>query len=1106
MSQAGKQDSWRLNPLKNPEKVISRLVSKNPQAVELAELVSLAVRVESGLLRKVRLMLMPNADAGSEADLWLSDLVETRNPAGVVLHQKVRDLLGKKLAQHPSRLDRAWQVVESVHRHISPAVFAEEKLTWLALSGREQEMKDLLRSILATMIQPQRVNLMEWAARAFVRLPEQVRASEEGQMMALGMSLRLVEPDGFDVTETPADIPEWAGWLTPEDVPMARFGVRLVQGAVEFGTPGMPEAHQIELPRTNPILLELHWENGNKSNSRRFRIQSESVTIVDIAPRIYVSQSIDNPSNFETDIISELKAAFGEENIVALPDVTKTNQDFATSIESALKRSHVMLILITQDRFQKADPESKFQHTSSMHQFRVEFIKALEQGLKIIPVLLEGATLPPIEDLDEALTPMAFQAPYRVGENVEQELEELTAAIQGSVEIRTVLGQNYQLSPHLSKNTHRLNQVRAPKVNLTYDIEDGDGFKQIELPFVVGVLADLSGNSSFDLPMYRDRKFIEIDRDTFNSVMSGIAPVLVFAVTDRSGNDSTAMIQVDLRFKSMEDFHPERLAAQVPPMERFVKSRQRLAELLAHLDGNGGLVELLQVVLGSREMLMQLSSLTHKEESVKWLDSFPIEAESMGEQNLFPILMNKFVPDTDQAEQEKIGELMGEVAFQMMNGDMEGDKDPETMIQDRISHIDRQISDQLNEIMHHPDFQKLESSWRGLHYLVMTSETSESLKIRVMNVAKKELIRDIEKANEFNLSYTYKKIVSEEFGIFGGTPYGVLIGDFEIDHGQKDMALIENISSVAAAAHAPFIAAASPRLFGLEDYTQLGQPGDLVKIFLGSEYNRWRSFRESENARYICLVLPHILMRLPYGSATAPVEDFEFEEVVDGADHTNFLWGNAAYAMASRVTDAFARYHWCAAIRGVEGGGLVEGLPVHTFETDKGDIALKCPTEIGISDRREKDLSDLGFIPLVHCSGTDYAAFFSTQTLGKTVVYDSEEATANARLAIKLPYVFSLSRFAHYFISIMRDKIGTFMGREDIETYLNRWINQYVLLDDNAGQEIKAKYPLREARLDVKEVEDTPGTYRVAAFLRPHYQLDELTVSLRIMVDLPSIF
>lgn len=457
--------------------------------------------------------------------------------------------------------------------------------------------------------------------------------------------------------------------------------------------------------------------------------------------------------------------------------------------------------------------------------------------------------------------------------------------------------------------------------------------------------------------------------------------------------------------------------------------------------------------------------------------------------------------DEEQREQSKrqIATLVEEV----MKGSVRVSKDIEAAISVRIADIDALITRQLNEVLHAPEFQKLEASWRGLHYLVHQSETSTMLKLRVMNVSKVDLLRDLERASEFDQSALFKKVYEEEYGTFGGAPYGALIGDYEFGRHPQDIALLEKISQVAAAAHAPFISAANAPIFNLDSFTELGVPRDMAKIFDTVEYAKWRSFRESEDSRYVALALPHILMRLPYGADTVPVEGFDFEEDVDGKDHSKYLWGNAAYALGVRLTDAFAKYGWCAAIRGVEGGGLVEGFPTHTFHTDDGEVALKCPTEIAITDRREKELADLGFVPLVHCKGTDYAAFFSTQSAQKAKKYDTDAANANARLSSQLQYILAISRFAHYMKAIMRDKIGSFMTRGDCESFMNRWINNYVLGSDDAGQELKARYPLREARIDVSEVPGKPGAYRAVAFLKPHFQLDELTVSLRLVAELP---
>lgn len=470
-------------------------------------------------------------------------------------------------------------------------------------------------------------------------------------------------------------------------------------------------------------------------------------------------------------------------------------------------------------------------------------------------------------------------------------------------------------------------------------------------------------------------------------------------------------------------------------------------------------------------------------------------------------LLDKIVQEgkmaRDESQKERAKDMVAELAEQVLEGHMTVSTDTVAMINSRIAQIDELLSSQLNEIIHAPEFQKLEASWRGLEYLVKNTETSTSLKLRLLNASRQELQKDLEKAVEFDQSVLFKKIYEEEYGVFGGHPFSALIGDFEFGRHPQDIAFLEKMSNVAAAAHAPFIAAASPRLFDMDSFTELSNPRDLAKIFESTELIKWRSFRETEDSRYVALALPHILLRYPYGPDTVPVEEFVFQEDVDGRDHDKYLWGNAAYALAQRLTTAFSLYNWCSAIRGVEGGGLVEGLPTHTFKTDEGDIALKCPTEVVITDRREKELDELGFISLLHCKGTDYAAFFGGHTVNKPKVFDTDAATANAQLSAMLPYILAASRFAHYIKVIMRDKIGSFASKQEIEAYLNRWIKQYTMGRDDAGFELKAKYPLREARVDVKEIPGKPGYYTSVVFLRPHFQLEGLTTSIRLVAELP---
>ena len=423
-----------------------------------------------------------------------------------------------------------------------------------------------------------------------------------------------------------------------------------------------------------------------------------------------------------------------------------------------------------------------------------------------------------------------------------------------------------------------------------------------------------------------------------------------------------------------------------------------------------------------------------------------------------------------------------------------------------IAQIDAKLSEQINQIIHHADFQQLESAWRGLHHLVNNTETDETLKIRVMNISKKDLSKTLGKfkGTAWDQSPIFKRLYEDEFGTPGGQPYGCLVGDYYFDHTPPDVELLSGIAQVASASHAPFMAAAAPSILNMESWNELSNPRDLTKIFQSAEYAPWKSFRESDDARYVGLAMPRFLSRLPYGAKTNPVSEFAFEEETVGADSSKYTWSNAAYAMAVNINRSFKAYGWCARIRGVESGGMVEGLPCHTFPTDDGGVDMKCPTEIAITDRREAELAKNGFMPLSHWKNTDYAVFVGAQSAHKPAEYDDPDASANAQLGARFPYLFSTCRFAHYLKCMVRDKIGSFKERGDMEAWLNRWIMQYVEPDPSASEEAKARRPLAAAEVVVAEIPGNPGYYSSKFFLRPHYQLEGLTVSLRLVSKLPS--
>jgi type VI secretion system protein ImpC len=482
-------------------------------------------------------------------------------------------------------------------------------------------------------------------------------------------------------------------------------------------------------------------------------------------------------------------------------------------------------------------------------------------------------------------------------------------------------------------------------------------------------------------------------------------------------------------------------------------------------------------------------------------------ATAVEESSDFAALLNQeFKPKSDRAKEE-ISSAVETLAEYVLKDTAVVSEDAVASIESLIAQIDQKLTEQVNKIMHHEDFQQLESAWRGLSYMVNNTETDESLKIKVMSISKTELHKTLKKykGTAWDQSPLFKAMYEQEYGQFGGEPFGCLTGDYYFDHSPQDVETLRGMSQICAAMHAPFISAVAPKTLQFDSWSELSNPRDLTKIFGTPEYAAWRSLRESDDARYLGLAMPRFLGRTPYGANTDPVEAFDFEEDTEGADSSNYTWCNAAYAMSTNINQSFKLYGWCSRIRGIESGGAVENLPTHSFPTDDGGVDMKCPTEIAISDRREAELAKNGFMPLIHKKNSDFAAFIGAQSLQKPQEYEDADATANANLAARLPYLFATCRFAHYLKCIVRDKIGSFKEREDMERWLNKWINQYVDGDpDGSSEATKARKPLADAEVVVVEDESNPGYYKSRFYLRPHYQLEGLTVSLRLVSKLPS--
>jgi type VI secretion system protein ImpC len=469
------------------------------------------------------------------------------------------------------------------------------------------------------------------------------------------------------------------------------------------------------------------------------------------------------------------------------------------------------------------------------------------------------------------------------------------------------------------------------------------------------------------------------------------------------------------------------------------------------------------------------------------------------------LLQKEFKPATD-TKKARIEQAVQTLAQQALSDSNVVGEDVYATLDSMIAAIDRKLSEQVNKIIHHPDFQQLESAWRGLNYLVMNTSTGKDLKIRVLNISKDETRKMLRQYKDaaWDQSPLFKKVYEAEFGQLGGQPFGAFVCDYYFDHSGPDVEIMKGLSKIGAAAHAPIIAGTSPGMLGMDSWQQLANPRDLAKQFEATDYMAWRSFRDMSDSRYMALTMPRFLGRPLYGSKTDPVEAFGFEEETSG-DHDNHLWVNAAYALGTRITEAFKEYGWCTRIRGVESGGTVDGLPTAMFPTDDGGVDAKCPTEIAISDRREAELSKSGFMALIHRKNTDQATFIGAQTVHQPKAYEDPAATANANLSARLPYIFASSRFAHYLKCMVRDWVGSNREAPQLEKDLQSWIMQYVDLQSASSSEItKAQKPLKEAQVQILPDEENPGYYRGVFRFVPHYQFEGMDVSLSMVSRLPK--
>ena len=640
----------------------------------------------------------------------------------------------------------------------------------------------------------------------------------------------------------------------------------------------------------------------------------------------------------------------------------------------------------------------------------------------------------------------------------------------------------------------KLMRVRAPQVHITYDVETYGAIEARNLPFVIGVLAELSGTPAEPLPRLQDRKFLDFDRDNFDARIERARPQLTLRVPCTLDEENQpSEISVVLTFRSIADFSPESIAAQIPILNSLLGKRGNLSSVRSALFGNDRLEEKLQSIL--IEPAVVTAALQDLQAMTNPLN--PAEPGALVEELIDCAKIRKSAEDRAAA-----AVWLADFLEQASRGELVVSRDTESIIGASLARIDHAIGRQLDRVMHHPEFQRLEAAWRSLWYLVDQIETSVALQIRVLNVSERELLKDFRRAVDLEQTTLFKKIFEEEYGTIGGTPFALLIGDYAFSQAAQSVSLLAHMTRLGAAAHVPFIAGAAPQMFNLDSFTELTLPRDLSKIFESSEYAAWRHFRQSPDARFGGLVLPRTLLRLPYGSDTNPIEAFRYEEQID--DHIHYLWGCSAFALGARIASSFTLYGWYAQIRGVESGGLISGLPAHSTVSDDGEVVLQCPTEIAITDRREAELARLGFIPLLHVKNSDDAVFFSVATCCKPKTYDDPAVTAAEAASANLDCILAVSRFTHYLRCLMRDKIGSFQTAQESEDFLNRWLSTYVQAEGAGAGEPKT--PLKYARVSLSDVPGSPGMLRATLEIQPSYQFENISRPLRATVMLPQSF
>lgn len=1135
------------------ERRLRNAVRCSPHAVELARVLSLAAKIPSRLLRYARCQFIPDSDASLEIEFWQSPLVQTRTSDAVLLYPDAAKMLQQQLVDS-GQLEIAWEFLSQFHQFRRPLVGLQEKLTYLALrrdDDSQQQLEGHLASIIKSIVEHNRLGLGRWVLGTLPRIP----VIHETQRTALLCAVARERVHGREPlsTEPVGQMSDETQAIVNRHLDRAEIGLLVKGNKLHVSDPPETGAELLTVAAepTRRLIIDgqtVTWRVEEaapvitiKAETRVTIVTSvgETHQLIPVSEVVELSLRHPRPIGFGT-IVTASGEVYGPAFVSGVRRVVTTRRILraaylgasdeqvyfsqGTSIQHRLFESlpqHLFsLILQSSDAVRgddivvlDCDVGTEDVDWSNREIATGDRCYALSCTPSGEPVW-SRFELTHAKDERYGLRPLAMQRWLELQRWSGALVIDAATGDRVGLALATPVGLQLDRSfvtqqAHLrrtrpkrgSTKDEELRPAAADWVHITYDAAIAGSVERSELPFVLGVVGDFAGHH--DSPPIHDRKFIEVDLDNFDVVVKAIAPALNLRVSDRISPESTDELAVSLSFSSIASFEPIQVARQIPPIEKLLDLRDRLSHLNVLIEGSADWKKHIgQVITDSRSGDQLRSKISEYIRHLEGEGTLYGEAEDETRADMAntPDLISLFTASGAPSPRRSL-QLLDALLSQLVSGFPASSSDARTVITGKIAEIDALVAGQIREVLHHPAFQKLEASWRGLYFLVRESDPGPDISLRILNVGKDELQRDLLKSNDCKTSALGRAIL-DEFTISGGLPFGAIIGDYEFSNGEDDLELLSSLANLSAAAFCPFLSAVSPEFFGMDSFDDLLHARDLDKLMMSVEYAGWRAFRESPDSRYIVLTLPRVLARLAYGERTLHVKEFAFEEIEnDSFEPDRFCWMNAAFALGVRLADSFRRTGMCGRIRGGD-DGKTERLPVYNFINRQGKPVQVGPTQLPIDDRREADLANQGFLTLCQYIGTDYAVFFSAQTMNRPLEYEDPKENESAAVAARLPAVMFCSRFAHYLRVIARDKVGSFVNRHDMQEWLSRWLQQYVTTaaDPDAAQ--KARHPLAEFSIELNENPGQPGRYDASVELRPWLPLEELESPIRIHIPL----